>query len=188
LAGQVLQPVPSVHATWKEWKTLYPGSLVLKKTGFGYQRSSYEDYNRNPSQLGIFGRRMNASALPPKERILGIRFNGAATAFVVKDIRGAGVVETEVGGVPVVLAAVGPDLPVVAFARRVEDRILTFTRTDGSEPTLKDNETHSRWQVSDGRAVEGPLEGRRLERLVAHPAFWFGWYAFFPDSAVWRLS
>ena len=25
LRGQTLQPLPSVHATWKEWKTLYHG-------------------------------------------------------------------------------------------------------------------------------------------------------------------
>lgn len=79
LVGQVLQPVPSIHATWKEWRTLYPESLILKKDGF--YRSSYEEYNRDQSRLGIFGRRMNRSALPPKERILGIRYNDAATAF-----------------------------------------------------------------------------------------------------------
>ena len=188
LLGQVLQPVPSIHATWKEWKTLYPGSLVLNKAGFGSQQSSYEDYNRDPSRLGIFGRRMNGSVLPPKERILGIRFNGRASAFVVNDIRRAGVVEADVGGVPVVLAAVGADLPVVAFTRRVQDRVLTFTRADAPEPALEDNETHSRWRISDGKAIDGPLIGEHLERVVVHPAFWFGWYGFFPDSAVWRLS
>jgi hypothetical protein len=188
LLGHVLQPVPSIHAIWNEWKTLYPSSLVLKKSGFAYYRSSYEDYNRDPSRLGIFGRRMNASALPPKERILGIRLNGAASAFVVNDIRRAGVVEADVGGVPVVLAAVSSDLPVVAFTRRVHDRVLTFTRADAPEPALEDHETHSRWRVADGKAIDGPLSGERLERVVAHPAFWFGWYGFFPDSAVWRLS
>jgi len=186
LLGETLQPVPAVHATWKEWKALYPKSVVLKKNG-GY-RSSYEDYNRDPSRLGIFGRRMNRSALPPKERILGIRFTGAATAFVVKDVRRAAIVETDVGNVPIILAAIGTDLPVVAFERRVQGRTLTFTRADSPEPALEDAETHTRWRVSDGEAIDGPLQGHRLTRVVAHSAFWFGWYGFFPDSAVWRLS
>jgi hypothetical protein len=160
LLGETLQPVPAVHASWKEWKTLYPESVVLKKNG-GY-RSSYEDYNRDPSRLGIFGRRMNRSALPPKE--------------------------TEIGDVPIILAAIGADLPVVAFERRVQGRTLTFTRADSPEPALEDAETHTRWRVSDGEAIDGPLQGHRLTRVVAHPAFWFGWYGFFPDSAVWRLS
>lgn len=186
LLGQELQPMAAVHATWKEWKALYPDSLVLKKRGEA--DSSYEDYNRDPSRLGIFGRRMKASALPPKERILGIRYNGAAIAFTVKDVRAAGVVEAEVGGVPIVLAALGSSLPVVAFERRVQGRLLRFTRADTAEQTLVDAETHSRWRVSDGRAIDGPLKGERLTRVAAQPAFWFGWYGFFPDSAIWRPS
>ena len=186
LLGQELQPLAAVHATWKEWKALYPDSLVLKKRG--ESDSSYDDYNRDPSRLGIFGRRMKTSALPQKERILGIRYGGAATAFVLKDIRQAGVVEAEVGGVPVVVASLGPSLPVVAFERRVQGRVLHFTRTDASEPAFEDAETHSRWRVSDGQAIDGPLKGERLARVAAYPAFWFGWYGFFPDSAIWRPS
>lgn len=186
LLGETLQPVPAIHATWKEWKALYPESVVLKKNG-AYQ-SSYEEYNRDQSRMGIFGRRMNLPALPPKERILGVRFNGSAMAFTVKDVRRAAIVETEVGGVPIVLAAVGAELPVVAFERRIRERVLTFTRADSPEPALEDAETHSRWRVSDGEAIDGPLQGQRLTRVVAHPAFWFGWYGFFPDSAIWRLS
>ena len=186
LLGETLRPVPAIHATWNQWKTLYPESLVLKK--IGRYRSSYEDYNRDRSRLGIFGRRLNRSALPPKERILGVRFGGAATAFVVSDVRRAAVVETEVGSVPIVLAAVGKDLPVVAFERKVGDRVLTFTPADSPEPVLEDAETHSRWRVSDGEAIDGPLRGQRLTRVVAHSAFWFGWYGFFPDSTVWQIS
>lgn len=186
LVGQTLQPIPSLHATWNEWKGLYPESLVLKKEG--RSRSAYEDYNRDPSRLGIFGRRLNRSALPPKERILGVRFGGAATAFVVSDVRRAGIVETDVGAVPIVLAAIGANLPVVAFERRVKERMLTFTRAASPEPALEDIETRSRWRLSDGLAVDGPLRGQRLARVVAHPAFWFGWYGFFPESNVWRLS
>ncbi len=71
LGGQTLVPVAAVHATWKQWKTMYPDSQVLKKpSGF---RSPYESYNRSSSRLGIFGRRNRDTRLPGKERILGIR-------------------------------------------------------------------------------------------------------------------
>lgn len=52
-------------------KTLYPESVVLKKQG---ERESSYDYNRDPSRIGISGRRIKDSALPPKERILGVRY------------------------------------------------------------------------------------------------------------------
>jgi hypothetical protein len=186
LLGETLQPVPAIHATWKQWKALYPESMILKKDG--RYRSSYEDYNRDRSVISIFGRRMNRSALPPKERILGVRFGGDATAFVVRDVRKAAIVEGEVGNVPIVLAAVDEDLPIVAFERVVGDRVLTFSSADSLEPALEDAETRSLWRVSDGKAIDGPLQGEQLTRVTAHSAFWFGWYGFFPDSAIWQLS
>lgn len=185
LLGQVLTAVPAIHATWQEWKTLYPQSLVLKKQG--ERESSYEDYNRDPSRIGIFGRRFKGSALPPKERVLGVRYNDAATAFALKDIRQTGIVQADVGGVPIVLASLAPNVPVVAFERRLRDRRLTFERVESSMD-LEDAETHSRWRVSDGVAVEGPLKGERLTRVAVYPAFWFGWQAFFPRTEVWKTS
>jgi hypothetical protein len=186
LAGDVLQPVASVHATWKEWKSLYPDSVVLEK--HGEFRSLYESYNRDPSRLGVFGRRPEDSTVPPKERILGVRYNDTATAFVLKDVRQAGVVQAEVGGLPIVLASLAPNLPVVAFERRVNGRILTFARTVSATASLEDAETHSRWRLSDGAAVDGPLKGERLTRATVYPAFWFGWHGFFPRSDVWKPS
>ena len=186
LLGETLTPVPAIHATWTQWKALYPESAVLEKDG--RYRSSYEDYNRDRSRLGIFGRRMDRTALPPKERILGVRFGSDATAFVVSDVRDAVIVEGSVGDVPIILAAIDDDLPVVAFERVVGDRVLTFSPADSPEPALEDAETRSRWRVSDGEAIDGPLRGERLTRVTAHSAFWFGWYGFFPDSTIWRLS
>jgi hypothetical protein len=39
LSGRALEVVPSVHATWKQWKQLYPNSVVLKKRGIPRSRS-----------------------------------------------------------------------------------------------------------------------------------------------------
>ena len=183
LLGQTLQPLPAMHATWQEWKTLYPESLVLKKQG--ERESSYDDYNRDPSRIGIFGRRIKDSALPPKERILGVRYADSATAFVLKDVRQAGIVQAEVGGVPILFASMSSTLPVVAFERRLRGRVLTFNRTP-STTELEDTETHSRWRISDGIALDGPLKGERLARVTAYPASWFGWQGFFPRSNIWN--
>lgn len=96
--------------------------------------------------------------------------------------------QDEVGGVPIVLAAVGKDLPVVAFERAAQDRVLTFTPVDSPAPALEDHKTGSLCRVSDGEAIDGPLRGQRLTRVVAHSAFWFDSYGFFPDSTIWQLS
>jgi hypothetical protein len=138
--------------------------------------------------LGILGRRLRGSTLPPKERILGVRCNDASTAFVLKDVKQAGVVQTEVGGMPILIASLGWNLPVVAFERRVAQRVFTFDLTGSSGAELEDSETHSRWRASDGIAVDGPLKGERLVRATVYPAYWFGWRGFFPRSAVWKQA
>jgi hypothetical protein len=188
LAGQALEAVPAIHATWAEWKAMYPESRVLEKRG--EYRSPYHDYNRDPNRLGVLGRRNQDKRLRGKERILGIRTDEAVVVFPLKAVREAGVVNAQVGRLPVLLAAPAKNLPVVAYVRRVDDRVLTFesdaASRAGDEQVLRDRETGTAWRLADGVAVRGPLKGKRLERAVAHPAFWFGWRGYFPGSDVWR--
>ena len=185
LAGRTLVPVAAVHATWKQWKTLYPDSVVLKKRG--EFRSPYESYNRKANQLGIFGRRNLDTRLPGKDRVLGIRTATATMVFPLGEVRKARIVHAQVGSLPVVLAAPEDNLPVVAYDRRVTDGVLTFTLTDTMPATLRDVETGTIWRLSDGLAVAGPSKGLQLTRVVAHPAFWFGWRGYFPQSEIWTL-
>lgn len=84
--------------------------------------------------------------------------------------------------------APGGDLPVVAFERRHQGRVLSF-RLDDEEPgVLIDRGTGSRWSIAHGKAVEGPLKGAVLPRAKAYPAFWFGWHGYFPLTGIWRLD
>jgi hypothetical protein len=183
LAGQKLEIVPSMHATWKEWKTLYPDSVVLKKRG--ETRSAYESYNRDTSKAGILGRRIRDRRLPSRERIVGVRSGNAATAFVEKDVREVRLVEAQVGALPVVLVASGSDMPVVAFDRRADGRTLSFRLSD-DPAVIVDTQTESRWSLAHGAALEGPLKGHKLERAPAYPAFWFGWHGYFPATEIWK--
>ena len=185
LAGRTLAPVAAVHATWEQWKTLYPNSLVLKKRG--EFRSPYESYNRSPRKLGIFGRRNLDTRLPGKERVLGIRTDTAAMVFPLDEVRKARIVHTQVGSLPVVLVAAEEDLPVVVYDRRVNDEVRTFTLAETRSTALRDVETGTVWRLSDGVAVEGPSTGAQLTRVVAHPAFWFGWRGYFPQSEIWTV-
>ncbi len=187
LLGRQLDIVASVHATWKEWLALYPNSQVLRKRG--EFRSTYESYNRSPSQLGIRGRGNPDKRLPGKERVLGLRDGDEAMAFPVKAVREAGVVHAQVGSLVVVLVSPGPDLPLVAYSRRVGNRVLRFTLADGDgRPALRDEQSSTTWEIATGRAVAGALQGERLMRAPAYPAFWFGWASYFPQSGIWSPS
>ncbi len=183
LAGAALTPLPSVHATWAEWRALYPESVVLAKQG--EFRTPYEAYNRNPGQLGILGRRNLDRRLPGKERVLGVVADGEAVAFPIARVRKARLVEIRVGALPLAVVASSGELPVVVFDRRVGSRTLSLQVGD-DPPSLRDLETGSTWRLSDGVATAGPLAGAVLRRVVAHPAFWFAWRAFFPRTLVWE--
>ncbi len=109
----------------------------------------------------------------------------AAMVFPIGTVRNARIVHAQVGSLPVVLAAPEENLPVVAYDRRLNSGALTFTLADTTPAALRDVETGTVWRLSDGLAVEGPLKGRHLTRVVAHPAFWFGWRGYFPHSKIW---
>jgi|TARA_B100001971_G_scaffold186610_1_gene186687 hypothetical protein len=185
LDGHTLQAVPSLHTTWKAWKALYPESRVLRKRT--RRGSPYDSYNRNPNELGILGRRNVDPRLDGKTRILGVRQGGVVTAFPIDEIREVRLVTTTVGDLPVLLAAASVDTPVQVYDRRLDGSVLTFGFTDGGR-ALRDNETATTWRLSDGVAIDGPLQGRRLTRVAGHSAFWFGWQGFFPRSTVWHAD
>ena len=183
LRGEVLTPLPAIHATWEEWKRLYPQSRVLKKSG--KMRSPYEAYARNKRELGIFGRRNVDTRLPGKERILGVRTQDSAVAFPVAAVRAARIVQEMVDALAVLLVAAPGGFPVVAYDWSVGGRLLTFELLEADAPIMRDHETQTEWDVASGYGLQGPLKGERLTRLAAHPAFWFGWRGYFPDSATW---
>ena len=72
----------------------------------------------------------------------------------------------------------------VAFDRRLGDRTLTFAWRDG---LFVDLETGTTWDLA-GRAVRGPLAGKRLTSIAHGNHFWFAWAVFRPDTRVWTGS
>ena len=107
--------------------------------------------------------------------------------FPLGEVRKARIVHAQVGSLPVVLVAPEENLPILAYDRRVNDGVRTFTLTDIMPATLRDVETGTIWRLSDGLAVEGSSKGLQLTRVVAHPAFWFGWRGYFPQSEIWTV-
>ena len=72
------------------------------------------------------------------------------------------------------------------FAPFVDGQRLTFEFVaDDERGTIRDVETGSTWSIL-GRAVDGPLTGSKLERLVHQDHFWFAWAAFKPDTLIYQ--
>jgi hypothetical protein len=68
------------------------------------------------------------------------------------------------------------------FNAKVEGRKLTFTAAgDG----FTDAETGSTWNIL-GEAIDGPMTGERLTKIVHGEHFWFAWAAFKPDTLIYQ--
>ena len=66
-------------------------------------------------------------------------------------------------------------------ANRVyESKALQFASWDNNA-SARDS-SGGTWRVDEAQ-MSGPY-GEKLKRLSAHRAFWFGWYAAFPDTRL----
>lgn len=185
--GQTLETYPTQIMAWGEWKRLWPETKVLHNPPGGlwdrfvrkFIGTRFLEENRRRETPMFPTIESIDDRLPAKAEVVGVRVDGTARAYPVEEISERGVINDEVGGVPILLA--GHRRAVAVFGRRLGDRVLEFA--PGEQGTMRD-ESGTVWNLR-GVAVSGPLEGARLE---THPHYsrvlWFIWSNFFPDTEV----
>ena len=89
----------------------------------------------------------------------------AASAYRYADVASAGVVNDRVGSQPIAVFAEAETGQINVFSASLpgEGFSLTFHHRGRR---FVDAQTGSTWSQFTGRATEGPLEGRRLQRLA----------------------
>lgn len=180
MTGQTLKRVPFDVARWSDWKSLYPDTLVLTTdTGFfrAYGVDPYGDYYID-SRV-IFPVENKDERLFLKEKILGFD-NGIHKAYKLSDVEKNKVINDDVGDKKIVLISLYPEM-ARAFTRIVDGQILEFEYSNGQ---IIDIQTKSKWNF-DGVSIEGQLKGKKLQREVYNPGFWFEWVAFHPDTLLY---
>jgi hypothetical protein len=156
LKGVELFLLPSQIASWGSWLEAYPDTLVMSN-----------DLN----QLGTF------REIFDPDFVIGLLIAGQAKAYYFGDVLEAGVVSDHLGDTPILVWA--EEGRFHAYVRQVDDLVLTF-KMEGGE--LFDAETGSRWDVSRGLAIEGPLQGQSLLGVPGSSAFDWAWLDFYPES------
>ena len=180
LAGTELSYVPAVHTTWADWRAQHPDTLALRK-GFRGNRDSYTGYFQS-GQAGILGERNPDERLYTKEFVIGVARGDEAVAFPFRALNETPVVNSEVGGEPIVVVFDPGSASARVFRREVSGRTLTLD--SGGEKTLMDEETGSVWSVVDGKAQSGSLVGEELLQVKSTAAFWFAWSDWYPQTEV----
>ena len=180
MTGQTLKRIPFDVARWSDWKSLYPDTLVLTTdTGFfrTYGIDPYGDYYID-SRV-IFPVENKDDRLFLKEKILGFD-NGVYKAYKLSDVEKNKVINDDVGDKKIVLISLYPEM-ARAFTRIVDGQILEFEYSNGQ---IIDIQTKSTWNF-DGESIEGQLKGKKLQREVYNPGFWFEWVAFHPETLLY---
>ncbi len=183
LTGSYLTEVPAVQTSWKEWKKLHPDTLVLRKPGRQHG-SAYEGYFRDPSKRGLSGTRGD-ERLRGKDKIVGVHDGGDAVAVPQSVLEKKNVVAFSVAGKPVVIMYNQQSGTPVVFSAVLDGRTLSFRASKhGKQDLVEDIETASLWLPLEGKAISGPLRGKRLEPVPYFYSFWYAWSAYRPESRI----
>lgn len=195
---------PLVLSSWRAWVSQHPETKVLDvKTG--HERiyapgAAYGPYFASGDTMFPVWRR--SRALPQKARVFTMRVDGIPKAFPVEALVARRVVNDTVGSAPVVLIATRGTITVAAHHEGGQlDRIRAsslpysagaevraFARgherfRPGPSPGIVLDASGRVWRITEG-ALLGPGDAR-APRLPGFLAYWFAWYAFFPQTLIY---
>lgn len=175
--------LPATLTTWNDWRTRHPDTTVMKpdravarQHGFRYQEG-FADRARRGVAFPVW---QKSDTLERNTEVYALRIDGHARVWPVKTVLEERVINDVIGDTPVVLVGDPESGAVRAYERRAA------TLGPGDDPSRVIDEVGHVWSVEE-EFLEPPaeLDARRLPRLAGHVAFWFGWYAFYPDTEVY---
>ena len=197
--GKTLTPIPAQIVSYAQFKAAHPlGEVLSRDTGHrrDYGRNPYAGYDdikdRPFLYKGPFDKR-----IPPMEKVVTVSLEGEDKAYPHSKTRKEKVIQDQVGGVDMVIfhgkgAVSALDKSRIAaskmvgttgvFLRRLDDQLLSFEYKDDR---FVDKETSTTWDVT-GKAISGPLSGKQLSALPHGNFFAFAWFAFKPDTALYK--
>lgn len=184
-SGLELELLPLVLTTWEEWLSKNPDTTVLTEDqGFNRQYRHPENqgaiyYNYFHIPDVMFPAYLTDDRRIEKDRVLALKFFGAASAYPIETLAKELVVNDVVGPQEVVIVSD----PKSKAARAYDRGGHTFSPTDNPRQVLDEN--NEPWQLTETDLYKIGDEAQRLERLPSHESFWFGWYAFNPQTKLY---
>ena len=208
-SGLVLKVLPLTITTWEQWRMEHPQTLVLD-IDTGYQRdytpgSAYGGYFASPDTMFPVWQR--SGKLATKDWVLAAIIGDVAKAYPLDILSKETVSNDTLGGLNLVVVtspATGSARAYVRGEHRFKPAPSSTDETAKalprdvwgfpSDPSVandprRDNvlldEEGEAWNVTEDWLVSQADPSQRLERLGAHMAYWFAWYAFHPDTHVY---
>ncbi|MEM6318555.1 MAG: DUF3179 domain-containing protein [Bacteroidota bacterium] len=187
-----LSSFPVVEMRWEKWRQLFPNSEVLtRNTGFNrpYGTYPYGDYRTDSTNI-LFDLPLDIDSLNQvyflKEKMLGVKVGNVVQGFRESHFAtdDFSIIETEVGGVPIlVIGQQGTQLMVAYGRQNSQGEILQFSiTTENNQVILTDNQG-SLWSIF-GQSLTNPTE--HLVYLESNVAYWFTWATFYPEINIFQ--
>jgi hypothetical protein len=206
LTGTTLKTIPLLDTTWGQWKQLHPDTLVMSPDnpyGKYYNpkgRPEPRGYDRFPAPFFRPTVTRGDMRIPPFEKVLGVAVSetdahaqgtpvvhALRRAYPLTAVQAKGCVLNDKLGKTSIGIFLDPDtMTAVAVNRTLEGRTLTFEAKKGEDGKLGiyDKQTRTHWNI-EGKAEEGPLAGKALDRIENHLSQWYGWFAYFPETSIY---
>lgn len=190
--GIELPLLPVVVTTWSDWLEDHPDTSVLSLET-GYQRNygngaAYSDYFNDSNFIMFPSFQQNTETVQNKEMVFGLTIGITPRAYPLTILVDEPVVNDTLDDLEIVIISeASPERdffePGGAAVRAYERNGLTFSMTTDGE--IVDN-VGDTWQLTEDALLAE--DGRRLERVAGHLAFWFGWYGFYPETDLYAVT
>ena len=184
--GEVPERLPLVETTLETWHEMYPNSFVMTRdTGFSRNYNIYPYGSFRTSDGLFFNVEPRDLRLQEKTRVLGVRMNGVARAYVIDEFdAGIEVINDTLGGVPIVVAgSAGANIAVTFRSTLADGTVLDFAPSADPLPTIMVDNEGNTWDVF-GEALTGTRSTEKLALADSYIAYWFAWAAFNADSEI----
>ena len=183
-SGIELERLPVSLTTWEAWYAEHPDTKVMAfETGYARDYGAgvaYADYFASPDTMFPVWQR--SQLLPAKSWVFTQLIDGQPKAYPLSVLRDELVLNDTLAEQNLLIVHEVGGHGARAYAR--EDH--RFVPASPGSTTVLLDESGASWQVTES-GLAGP-DGEELLRLPGHMAYWFGWYSFFPQTAVFGLE
>ena len=193
-SGIQLNFFPTLLTTWGEWTDEHPDTTVLAlDTGVSQPGRYFPEDNPNATYYEYFNTPgtmfpvwIRDDSLEAKDVVLGVNIGDAQKAYSVSVLQVERVVNDTLGETNVVV--LGSEISQAAKAYERGDQ--EFSRVEGDASTgvpmkLVDKNDQV-WDVTEESLVNASDSSQTLPRIPTHSSFWFGWYAFYPETELYE--
>ena len=186
---------PVELTTWGEWLAEHPETKVLSlETGY-YSQSFYEP--ETDSDSIYYDYRVSAETMFPvwdrddrldtKEAILGFSSDDNHKAYPMATVRELLVINDSVGEQDIVIISSGNSSTVRVYdGGGYEFSLMPGAEEAESFPMTLVDQKGNEWIVNQDAIKISTNEMPGLQRLPSHLSFWFGWFAFHPDTDLFE--